>query len=170
VKLIVADSGPLIVLTRAGLLKIVSEIAGDILVPEAVFFECTHEARKPGAAAIVEALKGGLFSVADEAAVGALPALQKAANLGAGEMSAIALAIDRNCPVLMDERLGRNVASRYGLTVIGSVGILLAAKRRNLIAAIAPILSEWGRWGYFLSPSLVETALSAAGEKPDMSA
>jgi uncharacterized protein len=167
VNLVVADSGPLIVFARAGLLAIVSETAGKILVPEGVFSECVREPGKPGAKAIAEALREKLFSVGEDVAVDAMPKLQKAANLDNGEIAAIALAANRNCPVLMDERLGRNVATLNGLTVIGSIGILLAAKRRGLIAAVAPILSQWSSWGYFLSPGLIETALSAAEEKTE---
>jgi uncharacterized protein len=167
VKLIVADSGPLIVFARAGLLTIVSETGGKILVPGAVFSECIREPGKPGAAAIAEALREKLFSVVDGVAVDAMPKLRKAANLDEGEMAAIVLAMNRNCPVLKDERLGRNVAALNGLTVVGSVGILLAAKRRGLIAAVAPILSQWSNWGYFLSHGLIEAALSAAGEKTE---
>jgi predicted nucleic acid-binding protein len=166
VKLIVADSGPLIVLVRAGLLNVVREIAGDILVPEVVFSECTRETEKHGAAAISGAVREGLFSVVGEALVDNVPRLRQVANLGAGELAAIALALDRNCPVLMDERLGRNVATLNRLTVVGSVGLLVAAKRRGLIEAVGPILSMWSSWGYFLSPKLIEATLSAADEIP----
>ena len=36
------------------------------------------------------------------------------------------LALALQCPVLMDERLGREVARRKGLTVMGRAGLLLA--------------------------------------------
>jgi hypothetical protein len=167
VKLIVADSGPLIFFARAGLLNIVRKVAGDVLVPEIVFSECVRESGKPGASAIAEALREKLFSVVDNPPADAMPNLQKIASLDTGELAAITLAVKRDCPVLMDERLGRNVATLNRVTVIGSVGILLAAKRRGLIEAVGPILSTWSGWGYFLSSGLIETALSAANEGPE---
>jgi predicted nucleic acid-binding protein len=56
------------------------------------------------------------------------------------------------------------VGALNGLTVIGSAGILLAAKKQGRIARIAPILATWRSWGYFLSPALVTAILSRAGE------
>jgi predicted nucleic acid-binding protein len=48
--------------------------------------------------------------------------------------------------------------------VIGSAGILLAAKARGLLPAVAPILATWREWGYFLAPALLEAVLIRAGE------
>lgn len=163
-KLIVADSSPLIVFARAGLLTVLHQVAGDILVPEAVFGECTRETARPGAMAITEAHRNGLLAVIDEPDISTVPELRKIANLDAGELAVIALAVARECPVLLDERLGRNVAKLNGLTIVGSAGILLRAKQLGLIDRIAPVLATWRGWGYFLSSALVETILSRAGE------
>jgi predicted nucleic acid-binding protein len=103
VKLIVADSGPLIVFARAGLLGVVAEIAGEILVPQGVFFECTREAAKPGVIAIVEVHHNKVFTVIDQTDSDASPKPRKIENLDTGELAAIALAMARNCSVLMDE-------------------------------------------------------------------
>jgi predicted nucleic acid-binding protein len=40
----------------------------------------------------------------------------------------------------MDERLGRATATRAGLQVTGVLGILVAAKRNNLIQEVKPLL------------------------------
>jgi predicted nucleic acid-binding protein len=63
-----------------------------------------------------------------------------------------------------DERLGRRVASGQGLVVIGSAGLLLAAKGRTLIPAVRPVLEAWAGWGYFLSAELKAAVLARAGE------
>jgi uncharacterized protein len=164
VKLIVADSGPLIVFARAELLDVVVQVAGEILVPGAVFSECTQDATKPGARAIIEAHHKRLFTIASELRPDAPAKIRQIANLDEGELAVIALAMAERCPVLIDERLGRNVAALNGVTVIGSAGILLAAKKRGLINRIGPILSAWRDWKYFLSPALIQTILSKAGE------
>jgi len=78
--------------------------------------------------------------------------------------AAIHLAHALQCPVLMDERRGRRAARRRGLTVIGSAGLLLQAKERGLIPALAPILERWRQSGYFLSATLVKEVLERAGE------
>jgi len=58
----------------------------------------------------------------------------------------------------MDERLGRNVARIHKIPVVGSAGILLAAKERGFVSEIATILTAWRSWGYFLSPQLIQTS------------
>jgi len=50
------------------------------------------------------------------------------------------------------------------LIVIGSAGLLLNAKERGPIPAVAPTLERWRRSGYFLSETLVKAVLEQAGE------
>jgi predicted nucleic acid-binding protein len=84
--------------------------------------------------------------------------------LDIGELAAIRLALALRCPILMDERLGRQAAQRQGLTVIGSAGLLIAAKQRGLIPAVPAILDQSRRSDYFLSAALVQAVLKRAGE------
>ena len=161
---IVADSGPLIMLGRSGLLGHLRQIAGTILVPATVFAECTHDANKPGASVLILALASELIHVEPSPA----PPLSTAAHLDAGEIEALTIAHNRGCPVLIDEYLGRKVAGQLSIKVLGSAGILLIAKERQLISEVAPILRDWKSWGYFLSPSLLESVLSRAGESQSL--
>ena len=161
---IVADSGPLIMIGRSGLLGHLRQIAGTILVPATVFAECTRDADKPGASVLIVALASELIHVESSPA----PPLSTAAHLDAGEIEALTMAHNRACPVLMDESLGRKVAVQLGIKVLGSAGILLIAKERQLISEVAPILRNWKSWGYFLSPSLIESVLSRAGERQSL--
>lgn len=160
---IVADSGPLIAFGRSGLLGLLNQVAGSILVPTTVFLECTRDTTKPGASTLAKAEGDGLLDVRKDSDanrhLGNLP------SLDAGEISALALALDQNCLLLMDERLGRKVARIHKIPVVGSAGILLAAKEQGFVAEIAPILTAWRSWGYFLSPQLIKTVLRRAGEK-----
>lgn len=86
------------------------------------------------------------------------------ANLGIGEVAAIALALELASPVLMDDKLARAFAQRAGLTVIGTGGILLAAKATRLIPSVRPSLAELSSAGYYLSDDLVKRILELAGE------
>lgn len=71
------------------------------------------------------------------------------AGLDAGERAAIRLTLVLQCPVLIDERLCRQATQRLSLPVIGSGGLLLAARQQGLISAVAPILEQWRQTGYF---------------------
>lgn len=162
-RLIVADSSPLIVFARSQLLPILRQIVGEIVVPQTVYEECTGDMNKPGAKIIACAYQAGLLTVHRDSLVVALPTNMP--MLDKGEVAAISLAIELSEPILMDERLGRQAAAVHGLSVIGSAGILIAAKRKGLIAAVHPILLTWQGFGYFLSPKLIATMLERAGEQ-----
>jgi hypothetical protein len=69
----------------------------------------------------------------------ALPLLDK------GESTAIRLTLERSVPVLMDDKTGRRVAGNLGGRVIGSAGVLLAAKKLGLIDAVAPLLESFAQ-------------------------
>ncbi len=63
------------------------------------------------------------------------------ASLGAGESEAIRLALEMKARLLiLDDRPTRRLAQALGLPIIGTMGILLAAKQRNFITAIRPNL------------------------------
>jgi len=164
VKGIVADSSPLIVLARSGLIPVLRRLANEVFVPATVMAECSADGSKPGAQAIRQACDAALIDVRpdfDRRWPGGPPVA-----LDAGELAAIAMAGELGCPVLMDERLGRQVARLHGVSVMGGAGILLAAKSRGFVPAVAPILTEWKRWGYFLSSELLAAVLARAGEQP----
>lgn len=87
------------------------------------------------------------------------------ASLGAGESEAISLALERGAEdLIVDERAARRLAEDLGLRVIGTLGILLAAKRKGLIPVIRPCLDGLVDHGFWLAPHLVERTLATAGE------
>lgn len=156
---IVADASPLIMLARSGLIEVAHQVAGDLVAPQAVWQECVGDPARPGASELLAARKAKLIDVREARWTGLdIPALDE------GELAAIALAITLRCPVLMDERLGRRVASQNGVVVIGSAGLLIAAKQRGLIPALRPILEAWTGWGYYLSADLKAAVFARAGE------
>jgi hypothetical protein len=155
----VADAAPLIAFARIGQLALLPKILGDVLVPETVALECLVPGL-PGADLIAEAFATGLL--ARHADVDGEPPWIP--QLDAGETSAIRLAQKIGVSVLIDERLGRAVARRLGLSVIGSLGILIAAKQKGLIASVAAVIQQMRSNGYYIAESLVREALLRAGE------
>ena len=62
-----------------------------------------------------------------------------AARLGAGESEAIALALEVTPRyVLLDDLAARRLAQSFNLSVLGTVGLLLLARQRNLLPALRP--------------------------------
>ena len=87
-------------------------------------------------------------------------------QLDRGEAEAIALAAELQADLLlMDERLGRTEAARFGLRVIGVLGVLIEAKGRGRLQRIEPILDELRHdAGFRVSQALRARVLQAAGE------
>ncbi|WP_428663045.1 DUF3368 domain-containing protein [Reyranella sp.] len=163
-KLVVSDASPLIVIAKSGLIPVLTRLVKEIIIPGTVYAECTVDIALPGAQAVRTAVESGQIHVRPDIARADGVPDDGLAGLGAGERAAIDMAVALDCPVLMDERLGRQMAKRKGIPVIGSAGLLLVARKRDLIPAVAPILEQWRQSGYFLSPSVVRAILERAGE------
>jgi predicted nucleic acid-binding protein len=86
------------------------------------------------------------------------------ANVDDGEAEAIALATERQWRIVLDDRKARDLAHHMGLKVIGTVGVLVRAKRLGLIAWIKPLLDDLSRNGFHLSENLKREALLLVGE------
>jgi predicted nucleic acid-binding protein len=149
----VSDSSALIALHQVGLLQRLAPLFDELVVPPAVAREIAPTVvRLPlwitelPVNLLVEP-GGGMTS------------------LGAGEIEAISLAVELgNHYVILDDRPARAFAGNYGLTVIGTVDLLLAAKRTALIPAVLPSMTALVNAGFYISPRLYQFVLTEAGE------
>ncbi len=156
---IVSNTGPLLGLSRIGRLDILGQLFPRVIVPREVMDELLV-APFADTDGVRVALKS--FMVADSP-VRLDPLL--ATQLDPGEAAVITTATMGSFPVLMDERKGRRVASLvYNLSVIGTGGLLVAAKHRGLIAAVGPLLEGMRAGGYHLGPTLIAECRRRAGE------
>ena len=87
-------------------------------------------------------------------------------HLDLGEASVIQLARERTAGlVILDERKARKIARDvYGMRVVGTVGVLVEAKRKGLLDRIAPVLEEIRGNGYWIDEAIVQACLRQAGE------
>jgi predicted nucleic acid-binding protein len=89
------------------------------------------------------------------------------AQLGKGESEAISLAVELQARwVILDDRPARRLAEALGLPLIGTLGILLAAKRHGFVASVRPVLDSLASFGFHIAPALRERVLVDAGEVP----
>lgn len=86
--------------------------------------------------------------------------------LGPGEAEAIALAAQRKCWVVLDDHQARSAAARLGVETIGTVGILLRAKRGGLVPEVKPLLNALDDAGFRVDTKLRHRALELAKEAP----
>ena len=159
---VVSNTSPIVALARAGRLDLLHAVHGEIFIPDAVFNEIT----------IAGAGEPGAHDVATAAWIKQRPALNAplvnalGLELDAGEAEAIALAVECQADlILLDERKGRHAAQRMGLTVTGTLGILIAAKDRGLLAAVRPLLDALrADAGFWMADALYDAALAAVNE------
>ena len=92
--------------------------------------------------------------------------LQAERGLDIGEAHAIVLALELNADdLLMDERLGRQEALRFGIPIIGILGVLILAKQRQLIPKVQTVMdSLMNQAGFRVSSQLYRQVLSLSQE------
>jgi uncharacterized protein len=90
---------------------------------------------------------------------------EAAERLDAGEREALSLAIELSASrLLIDDLQGRRVAEQLHVPIIGSVGILLAAKEHGHIEKVRPHMDAMRRSSLYLKDSVYVGILQAAGE------
>ena len=86
-------------------------------------------------------------------------------RLGPGEREAIVLALDvAPCILLLDDLPARRAAEALDIQVMGVIGLLLLAKRRNLLDLVQPRLDSLIVADFRISERLYRNALNDAGE------
>jgi predicted nucleic acid-binding protein len=159
--IVISDSSCLINLHRIALLHILPELFQKIVVPAAVFQEITNS--KEGKLVFTEAVQDEWIEVAHAKDNSLKRKLEE--DLDAGEAEAIVIAIELNADlIIIDELKGREVARRFNLNYTGLLGILLTAKRKDLIISIQPVLTELKTAGFWISNDLYNEVLKLAGE------
>jgi predicted nucleic acid-binding protein len=66
--------------------------------------------------------------------------------------------------VLLDDTLARRVARAAGLSVRGTLGLLLDAKQRGIVPRIEPLVDALGAAGMWISPEIRSRILALASE------
>ncbi len=133
-RLIVADTSPLVYLILIGHIDILPRLFEIVLIPQAVYSELRH----PLAPAPIQAWAAAPPSWLEVRQVPDGPE-NVLRSLDAGERSAIILALSINADlvlphlVLMGERKGTQAAIDNGLDVTGTLGVLQRAAKRGLL-------------------------------------
>lgn len=162
--IIVSDTTPLSELAKVGQMTLLRDIFGTIAIPQEVYREVTTGVH-PAVGEVQAATWIEVRSVADPQKIFDL---HTTTQLHLGECAAIILAQELNAAqILIDERAARQVAESLNLAVIGTIGILLLAKNRNLISSVKELLDALMAEGMRISPRIYQKALKMAGESSD---
>ncbi|MDI9390514.1 MAG: DUF3368 domain-containing protein [Synergistota bacterium] len=86
-------------------------------------------------------------------------------DLGAGEREAIALALEVTADlVILDDQQGRRVAYEKGLSITGTLGILIEARERGMIPSVRCELDRLIEAGMWIDEAFYHRILQEFGE------
>ena len=156
----VANTTPLVYLHRIEVLHWLGALFSSVWVPGAVADELT-EGRRRG----YNVPDVGLLKWVQIVEPTVTPREWPSVELGRGELAAISLALDNpGRVVLLDDALARQTARAAGLTVWGTLRVLLECKGMGLTGRIAPLVERLGATGMWLSDEVRQRILRLAGE------
>ncbi|HEY3570350.1 MAG TPA: DUF3368 domain-containing protein [Thermoanaerobaculia bacterium] len=152
------DASPLIYLARTGNLPILKALAPVFLIPEPV----RDEIRAKDDAVLRDVQAAPWLSVVPSPSI---PETLLAWDLGKGEASVLAWALSRPGTIaVLDDQRGRSYAQWHGIPFIGTLGIILRAKRQGMIPLARPIVRDLIARGMYLSKAVADKALALVGE------
>ena len=158
----VINTGPVIALVAAtGTLDWLTEIYDVIWVP----YEVDTEIRAGGGAAPESVALRDATNVIHILPPLTLISRVLANELDLGEASVIQTALQKNIStVAIDEKAGRRVARLHGLSVTGSLGILVKARHANVLGSLSECIQRMKKQNIWISEKLVSQAMAAVGE------
>ena len=149
-KAIISDTSCFIILTNIGELELLQKVYGQIVTTPEIVAEFGETL--PEWVEIVE--------VRDKYRQTIL-----GLQIDKGESSAIALALETpNSVVILDDYKARRIAERLGITLTGTIGVIIKAKLNRVIPSIKPLLEKIKRTDFRLSDEIETQALKEAGE------
>ena len=158
---VVSDCSPVRALHHLKLLLLFEQLYGTVILPEAVRRELLNATK------LCPSIDVHFYPFLQVRSPAQDPRqLGVPDDLDPGESEAIALAIELHAALLLiDERKGTQAARDLGLVTIGVFGMLLEAKKRNLVPKLLPLTDQLASGlGFFMSQSLRSKLATLAGE------
>jgi predicted nucleic acid-binding protein len=157
---VVLNASPLICLFKSGLADLLPALFQEVLVPEAVLKEVMAEGKTDfaGESLISQKWIRRLTDISIDPRVTAW-------DLGEGESAVLSFALrNADCWAVMDDREARRCAMSLRCRFIGTLGIILLAKKKGIINSVRDSLKKLKGAGFWLSDTLVEEICRRAGE------
>lgn len=160
--IVASDTSPLTNLAAIGHFDLLCGLFASLVIPPGVWAELNaRDVPWPGS---LEVQAAAWVTIRSPSNLTLVSALRRDLDLGESETLALALELRADL-VLLDERDGRHAAQRLGLRPMGTVGVLIEAKRRHLLPALRPALDALKyQAGFYLADAVRHRALAAVGE------
>lgn len=156
--IVISDTTPIISLLKAEQLELLKYLFGEVVIPEAVYKELiTNQMFQLETEKIKQSSFIKVGRVEDLKSVNIF---RKMTGLDAGESEAIVMTKEKQADLLlMDERKGRRVAKQMGLSITGTIGVLIQAYDEKLLSknAVEICLVMMQKYGIRISEGLLKT-------------
>lgn len=150
----VSDASVLMALERIGHLSLLSQLFVKVIVPPKVFNEVFKGKTKPN---WIDVKRPNRSIVTNGVRRTGL-------HPDKGETEAIALAWQQKTVLLIDDLKGRRAAEKFKIPVMGTLRILVEAKRKGFISKAQPLLYALEQTGRYIDKDLLQWVLQEAGE------
>jgi predicted nucleic acid-binding protein len=154
------NSSPLILLTKVGHLDLLNLGAVDIIAPDVVVAEIQAKGSQDST---VQAIGGVNWLTVGVTPPTPDPVLS--CKIDPGELAVLSLAHgDPACEVVLDDMAGRRCAARLNIPCVGTLGLVLTAKRLRVIPAARPVVAFLRLAGLSLDDDFMDEVLKREGE------
>jgi uncharacterized protein len=152
---------PQILLAKIARLDLLSQLYDEVIIPASVLEEIKAKPEKEAERvhALIQSQKFHVRQATNQI-LGGFPA-----DLGLGEREAIALALETGADlVMLDDQRGRRIAREKGLSVTGTVGVLIEARGRDMISSVQRELDHLIEAGMWIDEVFYHRILQEFGE------
>lgn len=154
--ILIADSSALVALSIVNQLDVLEKIFGEVYVPRAVYNEVKQENKEESQR---------LEAYCHNRVLDISSSFNFNITLGQGESEAIVLYEEKHADFLLcDDKKAKKFAQNFGIKVIGSLGILLKAKKEKHIEKITPLIEVLKSSRIFIDDKTYELVLEMANE------
>jgi hypothetical protein len=155
----IANTSPVIVLARAGCVDLLERQSTELVLPGSVVEEIVAGPASDPARRLVEHGWGVVASPKET------PAELLEWGLGPGETAVLALARERaQATAVLDDATARACAKAIGVPVIGTLGVVVRAKRQGIVESAAEIMTAITNAGLYVDDATIRMALERIGE------
>jgi len=157
-EIIISDTTTPIILAKTNHLDLLSNFVKTVYIPLAVKEELSQKSD-----GVQEAIEKADFIKVVEVQDHTILEKIKLSNLDKGETEAIALALEKNLDLIIDERLGRRYAQSKNINIIGLLGILKINLFNGFISYVELLymLEEFKEVDFRISPRLEKSFLDS---------
>ena len=158
--IVVSDTSPIRCLDHIGKLSLLQSLFDEVIIPPSASDQLARPRGHFGPIVVTSLPFVRIQAPGNPNAAALLRGL-----VDPGEAAAIIVAEELQAELLVDETVGRAEARRRKLQTVGTLGVLLRAKRRGLVPEVMPLaMSIRTGLGFFISDRVLDEVRQLSGE------